>query len=314
MTSTRSYSTPPGDPDRGKGEAYLVLARIPDVADHVQRPAISSLTQKVGSGPLEYRFDPPQVTRRVHTTPAARPTEAAAGFSTSATSSATRTKRAATTPTYERIDQPVSRTRSGGRSSILPSSDPFEIPARGLTSTLAPAIRFAMLVALFTAAGTSVLLMRNSHSRAPEANKAKPDVIVKRATITPSTTEPGVTLPTAVGPLGSAAHQKRVMSTKPTTQSSTPFSMTTLDTTHEDNEQSVTPPDNDEDPSADDFTGAETGCVYPGTGFPSAELSQLGRLPRVRTSQEVPAMARFSGTVIEAPPRQAHHDDEQSLH
>ncbi len=313
MTSPRSYSKPPANPAHGTGDAYPVLVRIPDVGDLVQK---SSSTQKVGDGPLAYRFDPPQSARRASTIPTSRYSETTSGVGISSVSSETpkRISRAVTNQAYERFDRPNTHPRTAERSPILPSTDPFEIPARGLTSALAPAMRFAMLVALFTAAGTSILMMRNSDSSAREANQAKPNSLVKHATITPARTEPGVTLPTAVGPLGSAAQQKRIEATKPKSRRSPPFSMTTLDTKYEESGQSVTPTGKSEGPSTDDFTGAETGCVYPVTGFPSAALSPMGSLPQVRTTQEAPAMARFSGTVIEAAPRQAQHDDESSLH
>lgn len=286
------------------------------MAEHVRRPTTAHSGE---SGAPTYRFDPPQTTQRIHTTPATQPTEVVAGARASGTSGATATRSSRDTihRSFDRLDQPVNRSRVAGRSPILPNSDPFAIPANSLSSTLAPAIHFAMLVVLFTTAGTSILVMRNSHARPAEANKAKPNVVVKHATITPAVIVPGATKPTATGPLGSASRFKRRTATRSAETGDprpVPYSVTTADGGHDEKSSSVIPSDEIDKPTSDDWTGAETGCVYPGTCFPSAELSENGRLPRVRMAEDAPAIARFSGTVTEAQPHQAQHDDEQSLH
>jgi hypothetical protein len=146
------------DSKRRSGElaARPVLARLPDVSAEVQ---MLRTEQKTASG-VGYRIDPPQGTERG---PRATLADRSAQFPTlkSELIYSPRPSRAHQPHIFERSRRDLQQSRGARRDSpILPRENPFAIPRRGILDSLAPFLRFAMLVALFTAAGTWIQLSR----------------------------------------------------------------------------------------------------------------------------------------------------------
>jgi hypothetical protein len=126
---------------------WPVLARLPDVSTGPLAPR--SMKQSA-PGAVEYRFDPPQTTN-------ANP-QSEIGNPKSANTSQPHV--------FER-SRPLGQRGIPRRvSPILPHSNPFSIPGTRLFDSLAPAVRFLTMVALFTAAGTWFQVM-NHHSTPP---------------------------------------------------------------------------------------------------------------------------------------------------
>jgi hypothetical protein len=96
-----------------------------------------------------------------------------------------RTSRAHQPHVFERSRAALRQSRGTRRDSpILPRTDPFAIPRRRILDSLAPFLQFAMLVALFTAAGTWIQM--NRFQRTPAAKPAD-EQRVGQALLTPMT-------------------------------------------------------------------------------------------------------------------------------
>jgi hypothetical protein len=245
----------------GAGRVPL-LARLPDVTDEM--PAA---TQSQGQGkaafPLEYRFDPPQT----------------------------------------RSAEPAVRVESRWRelrtkSRVLPSSNPFAIPAQTLQHTLAPAVRFLMLVALFTVAGTIILLSR---SEKRSTLSSQPKVLTQQSlqpVVTAMETTPRAA--TAQGPIDSAdsaigESNVQTLATpgleaaeKSVPAAEAPAAEAVSQTVHENLDVMGEP--------------------QVGIDMRSGDAA----LPQVQTAEPPRAGAHLSGFILEVPARQASNDDDQS--
>jgi hypothetical protein len=242
---------------------WPVLACLPDVTPQParQQPAAEQTTVKAAVG---YRFDPPQ-RHSLHST-----------------------RRLAD---IRRVDR--------RRSSILPRSDPFSIPASRLQETLAPAIRFLMLVALFTVAGTLLLVTGVGSRQRQTPERSSPAARSPSLEPTVTTVEPTQAPPTAAGPIGT--NETAPVELRPTI--SQPPSL-------------AWPGGNNSANSADFSGGPTTGGTGPATPtgpmYNPLQTSHPSPIPSAQFADPPPAIARFPGYILEPPSRQASHDDNQS--
>jgi hypothetical protein len=260
------------------------LPQPPAAASNIQHPA--SNIQHPVSG---YRFDPPE-SFGPHMT--ADPTALAAA--------AASTGRSRTIIRTDRQGEPWPATRrartSRPRTNVLPASNLFNVQGRGHASRLATVVQFLMLFALFTAAGSSLLMMQTAglwkattpEETPPAANQAD----IQPATAEPATVHERLDWDLPEPPTASRPHAE-----------SPPISKSAV-------EQAAA---GDEPPAAD-----ESGALpYPTTAFPPTALPTGTQrlLPQIRTTDQPPAVARLPGYVLEAPIHQAHDDrNEPSLH
>jgi hypothetical protein len=191
-SASRSWTT---DESRHHGGAarWPVLARLPDVS--IDLPAGGATTQPA-SRANEYRFDPPQLS----------------GSTLTASASGPSTTLRSARPTASSPPHAFDRGRPLGQrgiprreSPILPRSNPFSTQRTRLTDSVAPAVRFLTLVALFTAAGIWIQTMSrhaSSPSRSAEMLKTaeQPAVAPNSSPIEHRSTS----APTSAGPLDSS--------------------------------------------------------------------------------------------------------------
>jgi hypothetical protein len=169
-----------GDRQLADTTRWPVLARLPDAsADSLAEP---SAKVRVPSG-IEYRFDPPQ--------PAGSGSRTAAPVQSS----------------ISRQPHMFERGRPAGQrgiprrnSSLLPQSNPFSNPRPRLLDSVAPAVRFLTMAALFTAAGIWVQMLgrhaQPTRSIEPPKTAAKPAVAPAKNAVDHTTPAP-----TATGPI-----------------------------------------------------------------------------------------------------------------
>jgi hypothetical protein len=166
-----------------------------------------------------------------------------------------------------------------------------------LQDALAPVIRFLVLFALFTAAGTWFL----TSTRPAESDRgnSEPQTTVAQPTLTPQQLNPednviesSAVLPTATGPLGTKAPR-------------TGWRNRNGKQTPRQNPQSAVGPTT----SASRIAGLDSDLLSEGaTNGPSDEFYE-------NESASPPAIARLPGYILASPAKQAHHDrDESSLH
>ncbi len=158
---------------------WPVLAQLPDAS-------ASSLPERFAKptvlGSTEYRFDPPQ----------AQPNE---------TQAAGATRAAASQPhmleSHRRMGQ---RGIPRRQSSVLPHSNPFSNPRPQLLDSLAPAVRFLTMAALFTAIGVWVQMLGH---HAPAKQPAELHTTETRPNIAPQKNADNhpAPAPTATGPI-----------------------------------------------------------------------------------------------------------------
>jgi hypothetical protein len=179
--------------------AAPVIAQLTDVSPDLPsaRAAKKATAQEVG-----YRFDPPQMAdRRAYEAGQDR----AAQFRTLKSE-------LQYVPVSTRSLRPhvFDKTRAARRrkpmprrdSPILPRANTFAIPRRGLLDSIAPALQFALLVALFTVAGTWVQMALHKNQGA-----AEPIETAKATDQRPMSGAAGKTVngppqaPTAIGPV-----------------------------------------------------------------------------------------------------------------
>jgi hypothetical protein len=227
-----------------------VLARLPEIAAEVSDVAVPSSRANAPTT-LEYRFDPPQ-------SRAAQP--------------AVRVER-----------RWREKTRESG---VLPSSDPFAIPGQTLQQTLAPVIRFLMLVALFTIAGTIILLSR---AEKRPASSPRPHAFTQQS-LQPAVTalEPSAGAATAQGPIES---EDAPMVAPDVQSTAPPPSASAAETAHA-AEAPTAHSVSQSEPLSADYSGQE--------------------LPQVQTEEPPRAVAHLPGYILEAPAHQASNDDDQS--
>jgi hypothetical protein len=163
------------------GTRWPVLARLPDVlAD-----PIAEQSTKIGTpGGVEHRFDPPQAINSSRRTP----------NSVQATGSQQ-------PHMFEHGRTLGHRGIPRRESSVLPRSNPFSNPRPRLIDSVAPAVRFLTMVALFTAAGIWIQMM-GRHAPAP-TRSIEPPTTAAQLPVAPAKnvgdhTVPG---PTATGPI-----------------------------------------------------------------------------------------------------------------
>ena len=310
MTTTPSFATPERGRDYPRTGNWPVLARLPDVTDYLPAagPQADRRTQK---GPLDYRFDPPEQAggglrpdRHVDLDASELPSPSAAGSSS------------------HRPPQPHLFQRAGrgdyaaraprGESPILPRSDPFALPASSLPDTLAPVVRFLVLVALFTAAGTMVLSMGKRNQTPPDevrrtstAVRQSLEPVLPSVSAAPSSDE-AFAAPSSIGPVGAEGAPEVELPPDVTVTASANASSKLI-------------------PQAD-VTAAHSARQTPETALDSAAPAfdpplppmagaQAGALPQVRISEPPAAVARLPGTIHEIPTRQAKNgDDEPSIY
>jgi hypothetical protein len=177
------------------------LAQLPDVSAELQRQRAASKP----TGSIGYRFDPPQANASEKLSDSAAPSSAFPTLKSELVYA----------PRASRSQKPhvFDRTRVASRppytlrreSPVLPKSNPFAIPRRGLVDSIAPVVRFLTLVALFTAVGTWVQIMklRGQESK----NVAEPPATTAQQPAAPisKTAERAATAPRSSGPTGTKA-------------------------------------------------------------------------------------------------------------
>jgi hypothetical protein len=178
--------------------AAPVLAQLPNVSGELP---IANVSQRTAPQHAGYRFDPPQaIDRRVR-----EPQKDESQFRTlkSELVYSPRTPRALQPHVFDRAraarrQKPASRRESP----ILPRSNTFAIPRRGLFDVLAPALQFAMLVALFAAAGTWLQLNIFRDPNALERLEAAKATLLHSPSASAKAVSRPISAPTAVGPIG----------------------------------------------------------------------------------------------------------------
>lgn len=170
------------DEGRRHAEAprWPVLVRLPNVpADSpVERP--SKLEPRGG---IEYRFDPPQ----------------AGNLSGNTTDSI----QAAVSQQPHMLERGRLKGERGfprRESPILPRSNPFANPRPRLVDSIAPAVRFLTMVALFTAAGIWIQ-MSGRHAPAPARSIETPKTAAQPSAAPKNVDDHTIPSPSATGPL-----------------------------------------------------------------------------------------------------------------
>ena len=271
---------------------WPVLAQIPDVSPGVRSAAKPLRADGSQLSPVDYRFDPPEArSRNILTGDAVTlPGNYTGGMPRGLQPPAPHLRRE---PSNESAIQHARSSR------ILPRTDPFSTPSASLHEQVAPLVRFLIMVALFTVAGTSVLMMYNQSGGAvsnelPAATTAahEPDTVAAAnqfadaaPTLTPA---PPAASPDVARSLDQRSHTELVAESPSAAESSV----------------------------APEQAATDSQLPYPTTNFPAESItdSAAADLPRVQTSDDAPAVARFTGQIHEAPTRHAKHDDQSSIH
>jgi hypothetical protein len=189
-TAPRGWTT---DDDRRFAEAgrWPVLVRLPNVS---AEPQIGRTVKPAVPGGNEYRFDPPQAGDHSgptsHVKTPARPSQPPASL------------RSAQQPhLFDRRRNIGQRGFPRRESIVLPNTNPFSNPRPRLLDSVAPAVRFLTMVALFTAAGLWVQMLGkhgspSSHSVEVPKTAAQPQFAPAK-----SAADDTVPAPTATGPI-----------------------------------------------------------------------------------------------------------------
>jgi hypothetical protein len=176
-----------------------VLAQLPDVSSEL--PAARTL-KKTTAQEVGYRFDPPQMAERGSSNSA---NDRASQFRTlkSELVYAPGNTRSLRPHVFDKARVSQRRRPAPRRESpILPRSNSFAIPRRGLLDSIAPVFRFAMLVALFTAAGTWVQVAFVKNQATPEQLETAKASVQRPAAGAGKTVNRPTQAPTALGPVG----------------------------------------------------------------------------------------------------------------
>lgn len=172
------------------------------------------------------------------------------------------------------------------------------------------------MVILFTAAGTSVLMLRSAGRQAAPDRTGTAAPLEKAAAVS--------TTPTAGGPLGISATR---LEPAPASEASAvaisnPSSPQLAPAVGND---ASAPDTTVRDVPATGITGIESSPAaavpandsnYPSTDFVEPEIPEANgiQLPQEQIRDTPLPIARFSGQILEAPMRQAKNDDESSIH
>jgi hypothetical protein len=159
---------------------WPVLVRLPNVS--TDSPAESSSDLKRAGG-IEYRFDPPQ-------------TASLGGLTPDSFQAAISQQ----PHMFERGRLKGDRRFPRRESPVLPRSNPFSNPRPRLIDSIAPAVRFLTMVALFTAAGIWIQMMGH-HEPAPTPASEVPKTASHPAATPKNAGDHTVPAPTATGPL-----------------------------------------------------------------------------------------------------------------
>src|SRR6476620_2409053 len=167
---------------RADAARFPVLARLPDAS--TEPPAIRS-TQLTGPGGVEYRFDPPQQRDTGSQSPAG-----------------SQPKVGQPPHVRERVRAIGQRGIPRGESPVLPRTNPFANPRPRLVDSLAPAVRFLTMVALFTAAGVWFQTF-NRHGQPAQAVELPKTANQPAPAPAKNAADHTVPMPTATGPIES---------------------------------------------------------------------------------------------------------------
>lgn len=176
-----------------------VLAQLPLVSPG--RPIASDATAATRT--LGRRFDPPQAERRTapRTTPSENPTTFPKLKSELVYSpESTRPPQPHVFEWARTREQRKQHPRSESRH--LPRSNPYQLPRRSLMETLAPVMRFVLVVALFTAAGTWFQMSAIRKRNASEESEPPKTANQPASPANDSLGRPAQA-PTAIGPVSS---------------------------------------------------------------------------------------------------------------
>lgn len=304
---------------------WPVLARLPDVSTErggegkalraegegreVGQSGRDSDPDRIAASPQTgYRFDPPEsFGPHMATDPTAM--------------AATSAGRSKTTIRASRQGEPWPPTRRARTvqppRNILPDSSLFNMRGSSRASVLSAVVQFLLLFALFTVAGSFLLLIRaggqwtirESSPIAPTADQA--------AALPAANTEPEAAGPAAVQEHLDWDLLESPAASRPAPQSPPPGDSAGKPSTADGQPQAATGR-----PSASGglcptqrAADESTALPYPSTAFPPTVLSEgvEGSLPRIRTTDQ--PVARLPGYISEAPVHQAHDDrHEPSLH
>jgi hypothetical protein len=283
-TTLKKHSKTTEPPRRGDGrELVPVLAQLLDVSEQLSRVASPSKRAAAAAGFVSYRFDPPQ-----------RTDSAASGSTARLAKSPSRERSATTSPAEPHILGRSSDRSRRDDSPILPRSNPFAIPSVSLLDAMAPAIRFLLLFALFTAAGTWI--MSNRRQAEPVRDISEPTTTAAQPALDlpilkPSEPiEPPAAGPTAAGPLGDKAPR----------------------TGWRDRQSKQLPKKN-----SHSAVGPTSAPPVTDANWQLVPQVQASDPPQPTATDDVsgpPALARIAGYILAAPAQQAEHDDEPSLH
>jgi hypothetical protein len=298
----QTYSTPPHDSGPNDQPTWPVLARILDVSTEArppqsQRPAASDSSTR--------RVDPPQP-RAAATVAPTLAAKVQLGIGKHSAHSPQ--------PPAHHLNQRAKRAQrthddARSESSALPNWDPFSIPGKRLPDAFAPIFSFLAMVVLFTAAGTSILLLRNRPQQ-PVSEVPPPARLEQTAAVSAP--------PTAVGPLGaSASRLLPAASIEPAAAASHAPTTSELKPPADvgatgNGPPEIDLPEIDTEPAAAPTADTDRAATeYPEPIFPP--MMEVDSPQAAMTDTRLP-VARFSGEILEAPTRQARHDDQSSIH
>ncbi len=301
MTIAHSYSTPPRDPYTDDGGPWPVLARIPDLSAAARQAPQRPTRPIAPARSAAHRIDAPQTRRSTALAPA--------GTAENRSDIGKHTAHLSQPPAHH-LNQRAARfkathDRAPGESPILPDWDPFSNPGKRLPDSFAPILSFLVMVVLFAAAGTSVLMLRSG--RQHPVSEVPPPTRIEQTAAAP-------VVPTAVGPLGNSA--SRLVPTPPDESTtvaipapSSPLLAPSTDT----NATGFDVPGMDAAPPA---AAPAAEKDYPTSDYPEPIFPPTieVNLPQAAMTGTPLPIARFSGQILEAPTRQAKNDDQSSIH
>lgn len=205
--------------------------------------------------------------------------------------------------------------RERGTPSVLPKSRLFD-EDDDLPDSLAPFIRFLILVALFTVAGTSVLMLYSGSPATevdplPGANAMQPVPVSAAGDASPASRALEARALIAMpGDPTPERKEKQEVDAAPARAAERDGDRVAEKKTKPQAEASQAP----KPEQAEAVTGPSlTPQQYPSTQLPEVDAATAAAaLPRVRAAQPSSAVAGFSGQIHEPQTRQAHHDNHES--
>jgi hypothetical protein len=277
----------------------IVLAQIPDVSpkSHIAGPGSSS---KIRFDPPQHRSDWPTHHKTFERT---RPDDSQAGRKSTATG------------------EIISRF-APTKPRALPAGDPFAIPSDRLQDRLKPVGQFLLLFVLFTAAGTSLLMIGRpgdkSSAATPTTATIETAIGVPTAgaessdqVITSAPTIEQAAAPMSAGPASDWAHSMAppaagrssatgATAVPPTPRADSVPAMARIDG-NADAKLPASPPQPENTPPASATRPAAEAAPmpYPATNYPAATFPETieQQLPQVRTTDPQPAIARLRGDI-----------------